>query len=231
MKEPVYGLTYGQLNMKWWNRIFSLTPDQNPLLDDDGSLCDILQAGPVYYLHGTWSPSATANRTCTVPCDKAIFIPLCNIRNDDSPGIIDGNIILTFKKKDLIKDLKYWNELICVNNEELEVIVDGVSLTDLKCGPAPQYWYDSFVPAINMWDYFDVPVEGGIYKANSDGRVIVLKPLSPGEHTVFFSAGFYSVSYHLNVCPEEQFSGKRNLENTLDDDDVPPIIRGKVVTG
>jgi hypothetical protein len=218
MPEPVYGLSYGELNMKWWNRVFGLPPDQNPLLDDTGAHCDIAQAGPVYYLHGTWSPTGTAHRTCSVPCNKAIFIPLCNVRNDNSPGFDEnGNILLSFNKHDLINDLKDFNDLNCAENEDLEVIVDGVSVTDLLDGPAPQYWYDTFLPEINIWQYFGLPVEAGIYKANSDGRVIVLKPLSAGEHTVYFSAGFYSVDYTLNVqsCSDEESSEKRSLETHM----------------
>jgi len=212
MPEPVFGLTYGELNMKWWNRVFSLPPDLNPLLDSDGSRCHIAQAGPVYYLHGSWLPTPVW-RTCNLPCDKAIFIPLCNTHNDDSPGMNEkGDILLTFPKKDLVKDLKEFTAVYCGENEELEVIVDGVSLTDLHCGPAPQYWYNVYLPGINMYQYWGGPVEGGIYKANSDGRVIVLRPLSPGTHNVYISAGFYNVTYTLNVedCLEE----KRSLRDT-----------------
>jgi hypothetical protein len=212
MPEPVFGLTYGELNMKWWNRVFSLPPDLNPLLDPDGSRCHIAQAGPVYYLHGSWLPTPVT-RYCSVGCDKAIFIPLCNTHNDDSPAMDEnGDIMLSFKKKVLVDDLKDFNDDWCVQNEDLEIIIDDVSLTDLKCGPAPQYWYDFFVPEINVYQYFGQPVEAGLYKGNSDGRVIVLRPLSPGIHSVYFSAGFYNVTYTLDVadCLEE----KRSLRDT-----------------
>src|ERR1700736_2743901 len=59
-----YGLSYGGWSARWWQWLLPIPPALNPNLDTTGVNCAQGQAGPVWFLAGTFGGSAT--RTCTV---------------------------------------------------------------------------------------------------------------------------------------------------------------------
>jgi len=203
MTAPIFGLSYGQINALWWKQVKGIDRDENPLLDDNGEHCDVAQAGPLWFLHGTFSPSKSATRQCTIPCDKYLVIPLCNVLADTSPGLDeDGDMVPFYEIETLEEELEQATKAWCLDNQDLQVTVDGVPLcdADLRYARARSYEpFPIFYPSDNLSHYFGVPTPAGIYEGMADGYYVILKPLTPGVHDVSFSAGFYSVIYTLTV--------------------------------
>jgi hypothetical protein len=166
-----YGKTYGEWGDEWWKWVFAIPKRDNPLLDETGEKAGVGQSGPVWLVAGTIG--ATAERTFTVPADKAIFFPIVNFGAwiPADATTVEG----------LRAVAKYWMDHV----PELEVTVDGVALQGLQnyrfqspasftlVGPADEA--DTFMMA-----------QTGTHEGFADGYWIMLEPLSPGPHTVYF---------------------------------------------
>lgn len=81
----VYGKTYGEWAAEWWKWALSLPEGMNPVQDDTGEFCTLGQAGPVWFLAGSFGVTGV-ERKCTIPAGKAIFYPLVNAFWIDEPG-------------------------------------------------------------------------------------------------------------------------------------------------
>src|SRR5919197_4529460 len=78
LQEKPYGLSHGEWTTKWWQWAFSTPTSVNPLNDDTGENSHLNQAGPVWYLCGTFGENKFPKRKCTLPYDKAILFPVIN---------------------------------------------------------------------------------------------------------------------------------------------------------
>jgi hypothetical protein len=170
-----YGHTYSEWAARWWQ--WGLTqPDAAPLFDTDGSHCADGQAGPVWFLAGSFT-SKPVFRRCTVPAGRALLFPVVNTGQFEFPD-------------DPPKD-KTEAALRAVVNPpvraatDLTATIDGVSVPDIKA----RYFEESVifrfvVPAGNL---FLLP-EGTEVGPNADaGYYLVVPPLPVGRHTVHFS--------------------------------------------
>jgi len=72
-----YGNSYGEWSARWLQWVFSIPAATNPAADTTGANCGEGQAGPVWFLAGTFINTAVT-RACTVPAGKALFFPLVN---------------------------------------------------------------------------------------------------------------------------------------------------------
>ena len=72
----VSGLTYGDWTVKWWQWAYSIAKSLNPLEDTDGSKSIQGQAGPVWFLGGTFGNESNDRfvRTSPAPAGKHILI-------------------------------------------------------------------------------------------------------------------------------------------------------------
>ncbi len=71
-----YGASYGTWGARWWSWAVSAPVGGNPIQDEDGSLCNLGQSGPVWFLAGNFG--GTTVRSCDVPAGKSIFFPIVN---------------------------------------------------------------------------------------------------------------------------------------------------------
>src|SRR6266576_1080075 len=78
VNENAYGNTYGEWSAEWWQWLLSIPQATNPNLDTTGANCAQKQAGPVFFLAGTFGGSAVTRNKCTVPAGKALFFPILN---------------------------------------------------------------------------------------------------------------------------------------------------------
>jgi hypothetical protein len=111
-----YGLTYGQWTTRWWTWLMSIPTNINPASDGTGTNCAQSQSGPVWFLAG--SMTGKAERSCTIPADKAIFFP-----------IIDAEC--SYVEYPKLKTESELRSCAITQNDEtthVEAIVDGVSL-------------------------------------------------------------------------------------------------------
>jgi|SRR3972149_1044091 len=112
---------YEELSVKWWQWALEI-PNKpssiHPILDKKGKSCDTEQSGPVWFLAGT--AGGTAERSCTIPKDKAILVPIINAATwIPTDGTTKGEI------KQAAKSLMD-------HVTEVETTVDGIKLKNLK---------------------------------------------------------------------------------------------------
>jgi len=93
---PEFSAVYGELSVAHWKWTYSIPADNHPLLQDGKvDLSQDQPPGPIWFLGGSFAavPSsdggyvATADRTGTVPDDKALFFPIL----DAEASVAEGN--------------------------------------------------------------------------------------------------------------------------------------------
>lgn len=179
-EESVLGMSQGDWGAAWWQWALSIPADRNPILDADGSFCGEGQgSGPVFFLAGTWVDLVEGGRTCTVSAGQALFFPLvnteCSEAEDDTPWFC-ANAAECRECAGLNADT--------FDPDSLVVTVDGKKLKDLDQHRQQSAAYTFTLPEDNIL---------GEDETNSisvsDGYWVMLKPLSPGEHTIHFEGG------------------------------------------
>jgi hypothetical protein len=187
-----YGKTYGGWSAAWWQYVVAQPVSSNPLLDPTGAGCRNGQSGKVFFLVG----DATSPRNeCTVPRGKALFFPLANAFNVNTPSVEPAKTAQ-----------EAWDELQAIFGpfSALHASIDGVAVTNLdplstpyracagpdaRCGAPP---FSMFLPAENIFGNPGI-TEGTYEPAVADGFYLLLAPLPPGPHTITFGGeGLYA---------------------------------------
>ncbi len=157
----------------------------SPISDPDGSRCATDQSGAVWNLAGTFGGDVT--RTCTVPRGKYLFFPLVNRwrvrRNVDVNDPAEQAALTAVAEPYFAAN----RAATCA----LTLKLDGEDLVSDELEELDEELYvdvlDPFVPDINddNWaSQFGAP--GGPTLTVADGHFALLRPLSPGEHTLEF---------------------------------------------
>lgn len=189
-----FGKTYGAWSSAWWQYVAAQPVSSNPLFDPTGAGCRNAQSGKVFFLVG----DATSPRDqCTVPAGKALFFPLVNAFNVNTPSV-----------EPVKTTQETWEELEKVFGpiSELHASIDGVAVANLApattpyrtcAGPVAQCSAPSFsltVPAENLFGNPGI-TEGTYEPAVADGFYLLVLPLRPGPHTITFGgSGLYAGS-------------------------------------
>ncbi|MBB3193871.1 hypothetical protein [Roseateles terrae] len=180
--ESVEGASQAIWSQRWWEWAGSFPYELSPVADKTGDLCASNQSGEVWFLAGTYG-TQRAIRTCHVPRDKYLFFPLINYLAsafEDRAGpcvdFMTSAAQLTRKPKALVLQ------------------VDGVRMEDLMA-------HRQASPAC-----FDVGAKAfgsPRYRAAANGYYVMLRPLSPGRHTVEFGGAlptmYQAVTYTLII--------------------------------
>ena len=159
-----YGVSYAEWVAKWWQWALSIPVESNPVTDATGENCAITQNGPVWFLAGTLG--GVAKRSCTIPAEKAILMPILN----------HGGTL---------EELQSEEELLAYTTKEmdiginLEIIVDGVRLNDLKRYRVLSPFFDVLLPERSLFGGRPGPTRG-----ISDGYWLFLEPLPKGKHKI-----------------------------------------------
>ena len=195
---PGFSAVYSELSVAHWKWTYSIPADNHPLLQDGKvDLGQDQPPGPIWFLGGSFAavPSgdggylATADRTGTVPDDKALFFPIL----DAEASVAEGNGTTYAQLRDAaISEIAPATGLACE--------IDGKPVQHLE-----HYRFQSplFVwgplPADNLLGF----AAGTVSPAVSDGYFLLLYPLSPGKHTIHFTGGVpgftLDITYHLTV--------------------------------
>jgi len=179
----VAGKTQGEWSAEWWQWVFPISTNQNPLLDPTGQWAHVNQSGPVFFLVGTFAidgPGA-AHRTIAVSEAKHIFFPLNNYQNDNV------NVPPPLPTIGELYEVLDW---VVTNITELHASIDGVPVPNLREHRviSPVYSLE-FTDPDNLYTYFiGQHVLGVIEPAVADGYYLMLEPLTVGVHVITFSS-------------------------------------------
>ncbi len=214
----VNGKTYAQWSAAWWQWAFSMETIHHPLLETADTSAG--QAGPVWFLGGTFVTSTSSNgitvgvarRNCTIPAGKALFFPILDWENDN--GGCPPTHFTEQELRDYIRDLQDGaTNMVCT--------IDGVPVAGLSNPTNTPYRVQSpafdFVqpPNNNLYlswgadcykDTSSSPTPFTNHNAVADGVFLLLQPLSAGPHTIHFAGAFGSpatfsvdITYNITV--------------------------------
>lgn len=189
-----YGKSYAEWSTLWWQHVLNFDCANNPLSDMTGANTGVDQSGPVFYLFGT--PGGTATRTATIPANKAVLFPLVNcywqspcstpLGDEPAPG----------------QTLEEFLTAVCAffmdGAGNLSATLDGVELTNLSSYRATSDLF-TYTGNIDLASCFDGCINGLPQPAVADGYWLMLKPLSPGTHTLHFTGGMPDFGFFVDV--------------------------------
>jgi len=168
----------------------------NPMDDITGEHCEEGQGSlPVFFLSG--SGGSVAERTCTVPAEKAILVPVSTVECSfaEQSGTNE-------------QELNTCAEEDQSSNPILFLSVDGRQIQQIE-----KYRVHSRAFNVTFPENAVFGAKAGPSLAVSDGYWIILEPLPPGEHEIHFKSSLTNPTtgilfftsdemYHLNVVAE-----------------------------
>ena len=200
-----FGRSMARWNELAWKWITSQPAAHNPLLDQSGADCAVDQHGPVWFL-----PSVVPNgrpfvaaRSCTIPRHKALLVQFASILNDypcPDPNFqpAPGQTLYDF----LLEGAMAFIDTVNL----IEVSLDGVPLRDMLDYRSTSENLFHFRGDLSLQPVLDSCITGERQPGVVDGYSIMVKPLSPGAHTLvwhltdtFGMMGDTTLTYHLTV--------------------------------
>jgi hypothetical protein len=193
-----YGLSYEDWAIKWWQWAYSMTVETSPQLDETGERCREGQGIlPVFFLAD--GAGSVVERTCTVPAEKAILIPVSVVACSfaEQSGTTEEELHTCAEEDES-------------SNPILFLSVDGRQIQQIE-----KYRVHSRAFNVTFPENAIYGAEPGPSRAVSDGYWIILEPLPPGEHEILFKESLTNpitgiilfaqeTKYHLNVVEAVQ---------------------------
>jgi hypothetical protein len=186
-----YGISYSEWTVRWWKWCLSQPKSRNPVNDRtraDKNAANNQTYPEVWFLAGT--TGGYAERECSIPRGKSILCPIINyeISTTEDPSLKTDKDLVLCARTDVDKIAK------------VDVMIDGVTLSEAKKFRIESGPFDVTLPLENLWG-----VKPGPTRAAADGYWLFLKPLQPGKHRVQFGgsclAGTINIGtvYYLTV--------------------------------
>jgi hypothetical protein len=190
-----YGLTYGEWTAKWWQWAYSVPRDVNPSYDDTGEHCAEGQSGPVWFLTSTYQHPV--DRHCTIPAGKAILI---TILNSECSYAEFPNLKTEEQLRQCAKEMQD-------SVTHVEASIDGVPIAGLEQYRIQSPLFNFTLPENNILE-----LPGNITTQSvSDGNYLFLKPLSVGNHTIYFKGSLRNVTDTATVNNNTTTSSAANF--------------------
>jgi hypothetical protein len=166
-----YNLTYGEWTARWWQWAYSIPEDRNPVVDETGENCDEGQAGPVWFLAGTFGGLNVRN--CEIPAGKSILFPVMN------------GACSKLEYPELQTESELRSCAISSNDAvtELMVTIDGQPINEQQLR---SYRVQSPLFELNLPEGNLISGQAGSTQAVSDGFWVFLPPLTSGAHEIHF---------------------------------------------
>lgn len=199
-----FGLSYAKWSVKWWQWVFSLPANNNPILDTGD--CSVGQSGKVWFLGGAFAPT-TVTRACSIPPGKALFFPTYNAWADNT-----ACPYTTFT----IDELTGFTNWYMDNAGAVSATIDGVTVKGISTAKdsvyrvGPQVFKYTLAQTDNILTNYFGPLfnfdlsciaDGTtVNPAVEDGAYLMLAPLSAGQHKIKLKVeGFLDITYELTV--------------------------------
>ena len=199
-----YGHTFGEWSARWWQYMFSIPADRNPLTDLTGRRCGVGQSGRVFFLGAELDHFGKVNRTCRLSSRDAIFFPIINCKNDNTAPVgSEPTPPLTYEK--LLEGCQNAIKGVADLGAELDdKPIPGLKLGSPNHAAAPAFRVR--VPDNNLLQVIekaDAPGGQTISPMAADGVYAMLRPLRRGKHKLHFHArqgtDVLDVTYTLRV--------------------------------
>lgn len=186
----VQGMTYGEWSAEWWQYVFSLPMDQNPLVGATGTECAFELNGNVAVV--VVDPLSPEPIECEVPAGTTLFLDILSAECStlEEPPFYGGNE----------EELRACAQAFILH--DLEATIDGVAIQNIEAYIHTSPLFEFTLPADNILE-----VEAGLTAQSvSYGAHLMLAPLTPGEHTIQFHASHpddftVDTSYHITATP------------------------------
>jgi hypothetical protein len=202
LSANVHGKAYGEWSGAWWQWVYAQPNSTSPVTDTTGEFGAMGQAGSVWFLAGTYGTAV--ERTLTVPSGKFLFVPIINTIWINVPEL--GDNPWSDEQREFARE--YIAPFID-NAYNLKCVVDGVEVPNVatyRCAtPDGKEYMVTFPTDDNPWAPW---LKAGTYgPCVDDGIYLMLPPLTPGQHTIHFTAASVSgttpfaleVTYNLTV--------------------------------
>jgi hypothetical protein len=188
------GNSYGEWSARWWQWLVSIPAATNPNLTSGPVDCTLGQSGQVWFLGGSFGDKPSYKRSCTIEGGKDLLVtPLTTLFGQgvgDCTGPSDCDPTQLRALAAVGED----------NPQLLEVKVDNAQVKNLDQYRVASPVFTVFFPQNAVFG-----LEPGTHgPVVSDGYFVLLKPLSPGPHTIHLKGvandGFtVEVTYYLTV--------------------------------
>jgi hypothetical protein len=164
-----FDTTWEEWTARWWQWILSIPKDVNPGNDKTGKNFRDQADSPVLFLAGTHRLSGPAERTVTIPANKAVLFPVINFTTsfEESPSLRTESDLISHAKAN-IDDIA-----------KKEVSIDGKKVQNLAEFRVQSPIFSVTFPEDNVYGLKPGPTKGV-----SDGYWIFLEPLMPGNHKI-----------------------------------------------
>jgi hypothetical protein len=195
------GQTYGRWAAEWWQWALGIPAAVNPLTDTTGEHCARRQVDKVWFLAGSASTDPVV-RTCEVPAGKSLFFPLINNLYgaflNDPPETRTEEFVRAAGS--------------CTEPAAISVRIDGWQVpqptrffTGASGSQSPLF--NIQLPPGNLFGVDETIVPELVLSPSAEqGYYLFVRPLSPGTHTIRWTAsgcspGFsQDVTYNLTVA-------------------------------
>jgi len=179
--EKVAGRAQVDWSKSWWQWAGSFARYESPVADKAGSRCHLKQSGPVWFLAGTYGTQRTI-RSCTVPVGKYLFFPLVNY-------VVYPQYVGSLTCEQATAKARTMTD----GASSLLLELDGKLITNLEAHRQA---------TVACFDLGEL-AGGGVAPSAANGYYIMLRPLSPGTHTLNFGGILpnmsQAVTYTLHV--------------------------------
>ena len=186
-----FGSPYKDWISNWWQWNVGIPSSQHPRDNYSPEKCTVNQNGSVWFLPDILT--GKEDRTCTIPSDKAILVPLLT-------GECENSESQPQTEEELKQCSKAGDEFGAIS-----ATLDGKPIENLDKSRTDTGFFNITIVKDNI---FDTPP--GTYKATADGFFVFLKPLSPGNHDLHLKTSVTNpttpsynyaseVMYHLDV--------------------------------
>jgi hypothetical protein len=202
-----YGNTYAQWSANYWNWLYSLPANANPLFGTADLSAG--QSGSVWFLGGAYTYGVlggTAVRSGTIPDGTALFVPLINWESAKAEG-----------KGTSYGQLFANSQFMLDHATNLSFMIDGQAVQNIEHYRAQSALFTwGPLPSDNFFgDSVKFPA-GLTSQSVADGYYVMLTPLSLGTHTLQFTGGIKTsiangdpsnfesqldITYNLTVTP------------------------------
>lgn len=183
VNQEVAGASQAQWSRNWWQWAASFDREVSPVADTTGERCAAGQHGAVWFLAGTYAAERTF-RTCQVPAGKYLFFPLINY-------VVSANAGYSVSCSGVMDAA--FDDVAGVS--QLVLRVDGHGSAGLE------------THRVSTRGCFDLGVRRSpperIFPAAADGYYVMLRPLTPGRHTIDFGGKLprfaQAITYTIDV--------------------------------